>query len=73
MINDYLDQIEKLLKETLDRAQTQGEISEKKDTAKLATFLLGVIWSLRVMSKTMPTRKRLQVISTQALEFVFND
>ena len=73
MINDYLDQIEKLLKETLDRAQTQGEIAAEKDTAKLATFLLGVIWSLRVMSKTMPTRKRLQVIATQALEFVFND
>lgn len=67
----HLEGMKSIFKETLSAAQQSGELSSKRKAEELATFLLGTVYSLRVMGRTAATKKDLTTIATHALDHVF--
>lgn len=66
-VNDYLDQIRKLLAARLIQAKDAGEISSDKDPEMLAAFILCTIWGLRVLGETSPSQAKVRAIRNQLL------
>lgn len=66
-VNTYFDQIEAVLRESLQRAQEQGELSKDKNAEELAAFLISSIWGLRVLGATRPGRERAEIVVKQVL------
>ncbi|MEO6975570.1 MAG: TetR/AcrR family transcriptional regulator [Gallionella sp.] len=66
-VNRHLGAIEALFRQTLESAQTNGELSPDKDPKALATFLMTSIWGLRVLGGTNPAPARTGSVIHQLL------
>lgn len=67
-ITKYLDQIESMFAETLNRAQEKGELAAHASPESLAKFLMANIWGMRVMSSTRPDASAYNTIISNVLE-----
>lgn len=69
---DYLDRNRNFFETMLQKAIDSGELQPNRPTSELASFLIGTVFSLRVMGKTGAERSVLESIRDQALEQVFD-
>lgn len=67
----YLEKNKQIFGEILEDVAAKGEISSPRPVDELAAFLLGTIYSLRVMGKAKADRQTLESIRDQALDQVF--
>ena len=71
LVNQQLARVEQCFKEVFDRARSEHDLPEGADSEKMAVFLMGVIWSLKVMSRLSPEPWRMQALMTPALKGMF--
>lgn len=67
----YLKKNQDFFASILAKAKESGELKSPRPTEELAAFLIGTVFSLRVMGKAKVGRKVLESIRDQALDQVF--
>ena len=70
-VDRLLRRVENCFEAVFLRAQEQGDLPEDADCSGLATFLMGSVWSLRVMSRLSTDKQRMQAIVGPALRGMF--
>lgn len=71
-VRGYLFAMQDVLKEALKEAQKTGGLSPGKKIHEVAVFLMGTIYSLRVMGRARSTKRDLDSVRRQALEHAFS-
>lgn len=72
-VNKHLARVENCFYELLIRARNEGSISEDAECKELALFLMGTVWSLRIMSRVVPVDpQRMQALVKPAIKTLFN-
>ncbi|MCL6414372.1 TetR/AcrR family transcriptional regulator [Aestuariirhabdus sp. Z084] len=66
-IRVYLDRVEVLLRQQVQRAIDTGQLASGRSAAQRAAFLLTGIWGMRVMSARQPEPESYQCITEQLL------
>ena len=70
-VRGHLSGIQDAIRDALKNAQEAGELSVGKKVHEAAVFLMGSIFSLRVMGRAKATRGDLDIIRQQSLAHVF--
>jgi TetR/AcrR family transcriptional repressor of nem operon len=66
----HLADIEALLREALEQAQTKGQLATDKSPESLAKFLMTTIWGLRVLGGTGADRESARLVIAEALSLL---
>ncbi|WP_426415652.1 TetR/AcrR family transcriptional regulator [Aestuariirhabdus sp. LZHN29] len=69
-IRIYLDRVEVLLREQIQRAMDAGQLSPGRSAADRATLLLAGIWGMRVMSARRPEPQSYACVTEQLLSAI---
>lgn len=64
-VNGYFDEIRGLIVSQLEKSKNAGEISEDKDPASLGSFILCLLYGLRVMGETCPEASSVKSIEAE--------
>ncbi|MDF1811612.1 MAG: TetR/AcrR family transcriptional regulator [Verrucomicrobiales bacterium] len=67
----YLKRNQKFFENMLKKAADSGELKSERSIEELAVFLMGTVFSLRVMGKAKVGRAALESVREQALDQVF--
>ena len=73
LVSQLLVRMEQCFTEVLERAKSEGDLSQSADCQQLAVFLMGIIWSLKVMSRLSPEPWRMQALLTPAMKGMFEN
>jgi TetR/AcrR family transcriptional repressor of nem operon len=66
----HLADIEALLREALEQAQTKGQLATDKSPESLAKFLMTTIWGLRVLGGAGADRESARLVIAEALSLL---
>ncbi|RRJ82468.1 TetR/AcrR family transcriptional regulator [Aestuariirhabdus litorea] len=66
----YLDRVELLLREQVQRAMDAGQLGPGRTAAERATLLLAGVWGMRVMSARRPEARSYGCVAEQLLEAI---
>ncbi|MCU7845149.1 MAG: TetR/AcrR family transcriptional regulator [Candidatus Thiodiazotropha sp. (ex Monitilora ramsayi)] len=69
-INRYFDIIESKIFHTLEAAQSSGELSNAKNPAAMATFIMTTIWGIRVLLVTGADQVRVDAVIQQLFDLL---
>ena len=72
-VQEHLNIMQGIFATNLKKAQQTREISEEKDATKLSIFLMGGVYSLRVMGRAGASTEQLKVILDEILSHAFGD
>ncbi|MGI9275395.1 MAG: TetR/AcrR family transcriptional regulator [Endozoicomonas sp.] len=70
-VDRLLRRIENSFQAAFLRAREEGDLPDQADCSGLATYMMGTVWSLRVMSRLSTDRQRMQAIVGPALRGMF--
>ena len=72
VVNSQLERLLDCLRQGLDKARREGDLSPSVDIESAATFVMGSLWSLAMMSRLAPDPQKMQALAEPALHFMFD-
>ncbi|WP_411825572.1 TetR/AcrR family transcriptional regulator [Luteolibacter sp. AS25] len=72
LAKSHLENTKNLFRDTLQQAQTTGELSDGKSVESLAPFLMSTMFALRVMARARASQQDLQATYENSLTHVFS-
>lgn len=72
LVQKHLRKMKGIFQKALRRAQENGEIPPEKDLSVQATFLMGSVYSLRIMARAGASLKELRTMKSETLRHIFD-
>ena len=72
-VEDQLERMKDCFRQGLKQARMEGDLSSTADIDELAIFVMGIIWSIAVMSRITPCKEHLLSLARPALQVLFGN
>ena len=70
-VNAQLERMLDCFRRGLEKAQEEGDIDPAADIESMATFVMGILWSMATMSRLAPEPEKMQALAQPALHLLF--
>ena len=68
-----LERMQDCFRQGLTKARVEGDLTSTADINELATFVMGIIWSMAIMSRISPSEEHMQSLAWPALQVLFGE